>query len=1149
MRLSHPAFQLFSATLYEVVEQNIMPFFLAKIKKQEQFRKLEIGSNYVPVALRWTTHPEFGFPRQPFKVFRRLASYPTETLIRVLKDANEIVNITRTFPFGEEMYVLAVSCTVAPGQSLLLTPVGRDNVPMKAKAYRMETSGSIIFKAPFMKGILCEGLGWVNDIVAVPMQGMLQSPEWQHIQTVGLPFKDKEVLGQGYESDPQGFVGAEVSGEEAGLMRLQMGEWLFLPPNSINAADGLVPDVNWRHPRADKYRDMLRDEQLKMIGRCLHLSDDFSFDRSRRQPAYLHKMTIPGIDQLGSGNTPKDAHVVIPVVQHTVLSVSNESPAALGLGFGTYDFIPMRNTQPSVQSYSHMTYNAKMVMTQNFMGFDYMVAAQYTIRPFGEFKLPFLDDLSQQIEFCALNDERSRPVTPAELQAFGLQMNRPDHVDEPYTESVKLRWGQSNVPHGFGIASSYKPAQSQVLNDPYAFGGASYQNFFTPVPKIDGVQQDTEDIGKFIYIGTDEPVPFYGSEAHKYFIAGWDVFGRWTPWTKCGYTSTAPAPQQPGIMAIHLNVSDPEGIYDLSPTEPFVDSTLEIEFGWDWIDRTPSEIQIAGRFFDAALTDAPVSIPAGFSTDPNTAGLPHIRIVFSSANPNDVPTTNLGTLCIVQSNTPASSDTPAYGSNDIPSANLKRYKLIIPGIKSRFTGLAPHQVAYSAFIRGLERVRVPANGWSSWESGYNTRPDGTVVKEGGYITRLADPRPPAVTTFPAEVLFTAVPDAAKIARGKLDWDPAAGALAYHLWEASETAIRVALEKKLKEKFPADPSKWLKTLSVPLVERATQLRDLLGQTEYAAVCQRAFSRLSKEPITNTHYELSLPGSSDGLFLYQLNSVNSANIEGGKSNVIFFAVPKVVIPSAPLLQVRPYKKRTESDPEGEGLEIKVVTTLGEEPAGYHLYRTRKKVLGNDPGMKGLPVLEHEAPEWTDTTMSMLDGTQFQGKMIRELGITRSWKPLVYQAVAIGKTDGTRGRIGGESEGSTTEVTYFPPATAPTLINTSNYGNAFSTVFLVRTNAPFDKIELGKTIVDVYTLGSNHERVLLRSFVAGETACSAGSMSPATNAAEAGLLPAMQYQPTDKASGITGFSLCLAGTAINAIVRITDPLNRFTEIQIQS
>ena len=104
------------------------------------------------------------------------------------------------------------------------------------------------------------------------------------------------------------------------------------------------------------------------------------------------------------------------------------------------------------------------------------------------------------------------------------------------------------------------------------------------------------------------------------------------------------------------------------------------------------------------------------------------------------------------------------------------------------------------------------------------------------------------------------------------------------------------------------------------------------------------------------EIALPGSADVMFLYQVSSVNSANIESGKSNVIFFAVPRVVKPASPLLQVRKYKKRSASDPDGEGFEIKVVNTIGEEPAGYQLYRVRKQLMSNDIGLKGLPVYDH-------------------------------------------------------------------------------------------------------------------------------------------------------------------------------------------------
>lgn len=1119
-------------------------------QKDERFRKIKLGDNDIPVALRWTTHPEFGFPRKPFKVFRRPATYAAEQVIHLVQGVNEPVTVTRTFPFGTEMYVMAVSCTVAPGQSLLLTPIGRDNVEMKAKAYRMETSGTILFKAPFMKGLLCEGLGWVTNLAAVPMSVVMQATTWQHIQTVGFPFAKNEVGGLGYESDPQGFVGAETSGEQAARMRLQLGEWLFLPPGSINAADSLVPDVAWRHPDPDAYLNMLQNDQLKMINNCLRRSDDFSYDRSRRQVAFLHKMTIPGISQTGATGTPQDANVVIPVVQHTVMSVSNESPAALGLGFGTYDFASLRQLNATPKNYSYMAAAPNnMVAAQNFMGFDYMVTAEYVIRPFDSFELPFLDSLSKQVSFCALNDERSRPVSPAELVALGLQLNRPEQMDKNYTESVKLRWAQSNVPHGFAAVASYKSGEATVLNDPYPFGGASYQNFFTPVPKIENVQQDAADIGKFVMIHTDEPVPPYHSEIHKYFVAGWDVFGRWTPWVKCGHTAIAPPPQKPGILSIRLNLADPDNLYSLPPANPDVPCQLEIEFAWDWTDRSPAEIQIAGRFFNAAQTTPPASVPSGFARSASEASPVMIRLVFSSANPTVMPTTNMGSIHLVTT-APPPPGSPEHlaGSNEVQNTNLKRYKLVIPGVTAHFTGMAPNEVAYSAFIRGLERVRVPVDGWSAWENGFTQSPDGTVIREGGYVTRLADPRPPAVTEFPATVLFTAVPDATKTARGKLSWPAASGALSYAVWEASETAVRASLGKVLEEAFADDEDQWLLPLSAPLVDRATQLRNLLSQAKYRALCQRSFSRLSKEPVKTTEYELQLPGSADCLYLYQVSSINSANIESAKSNTIFFAVPKVMKPEAPMLQVRPYKKKAEGQPDENGFEIKVVYTIGQEPLGYNLYRTRKKIMSNDPGMKGLPVLEYDAPQWADTTIDMLDGTQYSGKSIKETSLSRSWKPLVYQAVAIGKADPARGRISGESDGSTTEIVYFPPDAPPSLINTATSGNSLCQVFTLQSNAPFHQLEIGKTIIEVYAVDDANQRSLLRTFVAHETRSSNTPMPPATTAAEAAQLPKMQHAPTNNATGITEFSIALAGANVQAIVRITDPLNRASETYLK-
>ncbi|MDB5203706.1 MAG: hypothetical protein JWQ27_3115 [Ferruginibacter sp.] len=1140
MLLSHPAFQLYSATLYDTLQQGIYQnVFLPNIKKDESFRGVKnIDAGNVPIGLRWTMHPELGFPRKPFIVYRRQAKYNADSIIRQISGGNEAISLFRAFFFPVEMYVMAVSVTIPAGQSILLTPLGRDNILMRAKAVRLTASGSILFKAPFMTGVYCEGIGAMNNLAGVTMDSVINATDWEKIQVVGFPFKKTDVGGLGYKADPQGFVSAPTTGVKAAEQRLKMGEWLFMPPANINALDAQCNNVSWKHPAAIPYLQMLGHEQLLSIRKCLTNSDDLSFDRNKRQISYVEKTVINGISQTGSGLPPKPAEISIPVVKHTLLSVSNESPAALGLGFGTYDFVPLRLLQPNVRSYAYMSNNAVAAASNNFLGFDYMVTAEYIVRPFEEFPFSFLDDLSKKITFCALNDERANPMTPEQIEVFGIQKNRPEIMDGEYTEAIKLRWKQGFVPHGFGMAANYKPGPTNVMNDPYDFAPDIYKNFFTPVPKVDGVEQDADDIGKFVLTETDEPVPLYGTALHKYFIAGWDLFGRWTPWVKKGFTAQAVAPQQPGIMSIRLELADPENMQNLLPNQPEVDAHLEIDFGWDWIDRSPARIQIAGQFFNAALNDPPATVPAVFGTRAGDFVTPPIDIIFSSTNPNVLPTTSLGTITIMQPNPPSGPPPPdhvQFGSTDVPSNNLKRYKLRIPDIKCSFPGIAPFEVAYTAYIRGLETVRKPINEYSPWAK--------------GYVSRLADPRPPAVTVLPATVLFTAVPDATKLGRGKLTWPAATGALAYHLWEASETAVRVTLDKILRDEFPSDNTKWLKPLNEPYTVRATQLRDLLAQAKYSNPCQRSFNKITKDPVKTTSYELALPGSSDVMYLYQVSSVNSANIESAKSNTVFYAVPKVIKPAAPMLQVRPYKKRALTDPVGEGLEVKIVQTIGDAPLGYQLYRTRKKILSSDVGMKGLPVYDHTALQWSDTVIQLLDGTTYHGKQVRELGIDRSWRPYVYQAVAIGIADASRGKLSGESNASTTEIVYFPPVNPPALLLTSAAHNAFSSLFVLTTTAPFDKVDLGKATIEIYTLDTDNNRRLLKTFTAHESSRSATILSLATTPAQADELPKLNHQPPNTATGITQFSVCVKSSPVKLIIKITDPLNKATEIKAET
>ncbi|SDD21294.1 hypothetical protein [Niabella drilacis] len=1152
MLLTHPAFQLFSASLKEVVLQGIwQKVFLPAAGGDEDVKRsrLSFPGQTIPVALRWTTHPEFGFPRKPFNVYRRPGRYPAGGIRRLVENSAQAVNVWRSFDFHEELFVMAISCDVPAGQSLVLTPIGRDNTLMKAKKYTLTAAGTVLFKAPFMTGIQCEGMGTVTSLVGVTMQSVLNASDWQHIQVVGLPFKTGVVGGLGYDGDPQGFVPALLDAESAARLRLKLGQWLFMPPPSVSAADPQCPDVNWKHPEANDYLKFLQTEQLPMINDCLTNCDDYSWVRETRQVFYKKEYTVDGLHQPGGG-PPQPAKAVIPVVNHTLLSVTNESPASLGLGFGTYDFPSMKQPGIETNEFKMMkTYAA--ASSQQLLGMDYMVTAAYVVRPFEKFEFSFLEDLSRELVFAALNDERALPVTPEQLDAIGIQLNRPETRDAPYTQSVKLRWNQSVVPQGYGTAANYKAGSStQVMNDAYPFDKDCYKNFFTPVPKVNGVEQDPGDVGRFIINATEEPIPLYGSETHKYFVAGWDVFGRWSGWSKKNFMAAAPQPQQPGIMALNLVLRPGVDLYTLAPSQSPVPCQLEIEFGWDWIDRSPSVIQIAGTFFDAALTEPPPGVPSFFGLKTGDTTTPVIEVHFPLNDPTVVPVVaSPYQISIMHTNVPAVPSDPVVGSSDVPANNLVRYKLIIPNIDCSFPGGPPYQVAYAAYIRGLERVRIPVNEYSDWNP-WDIPFDLVNRKKIQYTTQMDDPRPPAITTLPATVKFTAMPDAAKTARGKLTWPTATNAIGYHIWEASETAIRATLDKQLKQEFPSDSTKHLRPLSEPLTDRATQLRDLLAQPKYSEPCQRFFSRVNKEPVLQPAIELSLPGSADILFLYQVSSVNSANIESKKSNVIFFAVPQVIVPASPLLQVRRYKKKLESDPVGEGIEVKVVSTIGEEPLGYHLYRVRKKIAGNDVGMKGLPVYLETDAQWIDTEITFLNGTSYKGKKINDLGVSKSWRPFVYQAVAIGRADPERGLYSGISGGSTTELIYFPPDIPPAIVSAGlPASNAFCTRFEIDTSAPFEMLDLGKTRIEIFELDSNNQRVLKGSFIAHEVTEAATPVPLATNAGAADALPAISHTPVNHVTGITRFSLCVKGSPVKMILRITDPLNRSGEIQLES
>jgi hypothetical protein len=1143
IRISHPYFKLFCVGLVDAFQQGKMKEFVTNARKSEYFNTLKIHAEQLPVALRWNMHPEFGFPRKPFSVYRRVADYAGMPVQTIHQGAAIPIDSQRIDNFYQDIYLAAVGVTLTPGQSLTITPLGKGGVKLESKKFTFTQSGQVVIKTPFMEGFLFEGQGTLNNLVGIPQQAVLEAKNWSRIQVVGLPFKLGEIRNLGYDGDLQGFDPyALTDAKNAAYHRLLMGEWLSTPPPSLQGVDSQIPDFTWRFPNPGDYLDFLGngpDSQLTAIRHCLEKSDDFSYNRARRQPAYLHKTNVPGISQTGSLGSAKTATALIPVVAHTLLSISAENPAALGLGFGTYDFIDQSSVrlQRDPSNMRASTHVAASTLNSSILDFavDYMVGANFVVRPTADIPLPFFDLISKEAEVCALSEEPPTLVSVQELEALGIQKNRPEIRDAIYTQSVKLRWKQAESQTGFGIVSSYQAGTSQAINESYPFDKHSYFSILSPVVKSLSDTTDESNLTKTIHALPEEPLPFTGSRSYKYFVAPWDVFGRWGAWSRTLYTAQAPEKQKPGIMELKLSVAADVDPYTLNPGVPAVPSSLEIVFSWDWIDRSPKTIQIAGSFFHAGMNTPPLPDFSHFALADGDLATPVISIQFDNSGINQTPVSSLGRVYLMESSIPVdNSGDPTFGSQDSPSSNLRKYKLVIPGITANFPGVSPYEVAYTASIRGLEHVRASSNDWSDWTN--------------GYVSRLPDPRPPAKVYLPAEVQLTAFPDSTRVAKGYFTWPQATGARFYHIWEASEVSLRSLLEPVLNAEFPGDPSRQLLPLNEKLVARASQLRDLLNQTKYAQICQKAFSRLTKTPLENRQFQVELPGSSEILYLYSISSVNSANMESPKSNPAFFAVPRVAVPEAPAIQVLQHPIRG-GDHSRQGLEVRVYSTGGVDPDGYQLYRIRKIPLNNDVGSKGLPVLEEASPLWEDFSFTMLDGTVYSGKRYFETALPRSWRPLVYQAVAVGKADHERGIYAGESLGSSTQVAWYPPKTPPSILLVGQSQNAFSRIFSFSTTAPFEAISLGKTRLELFQMGTDGSRISIANFWAAETPLGEADLVLAADAGEAATLPKVNHQKMELATGKVRFSLAVPAGTETYILRITDPMGQASEIEINS
>jgi hypothetical protein len=1026
------AFLLFGASLDEAHQQNRTVEALAVLRRADPKAKLPLTPG-APMALRWVTSPDLGFPRVPFTVWRRFRG----PLPRAVLFSNKITvansTVAQFWALGE-MY--DVEFDVAPtGAGVTVDALDVHGRPLPGQRLVLTVATVGAFRAPGIAGLRVRGQGTVGPARGTAQIDVANLQDWERVQLVGLPFKGTEIAAPFYNPVPQGWA-LPRDGYDASLLRLQLARIMQLPLPSTGVAD--IPTPAW--PAADPagFLNLLRVPNplatplkplVSLIDACLRNTNDAN--AAQVQALYQAPLTLPGIHQAdipGSAPDPLAPSLTnLPVVAVTLLGAASDSDAATALGYGTIDIAEVAPQAPGTSTPGTPTPGTpvpglpvpglpgpgtpgsgspapatrfanipKIVYPPGtiFGTYDYMVTAPFVL-PFGI------------VDLAALLQMPPRPAPANDLRAARLQGNRPPARDAARSESVQLSWLLSDEPQGWGVLVSRAPGTSAMLNAARGPGVGGFDPF-TPL-RPEPVDGQSPAGARTIFTDPVSPVPLAGSAVSRYMAIGRNSFGLWSPWRLVPSTATAPPVQVPGLFLAELRTDV------VARTGRVVPASLEVTLAWDWSDRSPARIEVVGTFVPPS-GPLPVAPPTGV---PST---PAARVVIGFESTTGTPAVlSAHSATVVQ--IPDPSGAP-------PDIEHRRYLLTLSGLSCDYT--SAHDVALAVWARGAEHVR----------------PTDASAFTSPLVARAPDPIPPDPPTMPPlDILWTALPDATGKGRAVLRWPAVPAASGYIVWEAAEVALRHAV----------DPAA-VPVADSTLLQRALALRSLIGaSTASAERSLFAFTRLQERAIPTNEVEVVLPGSADTLYAYRVSAITPTNVESPRSaGMVFVAVPRRVVPGRPRVLLRTVPG---------GIEVIVLPGLGGPAAGFRIHRVRRLSLAAEVGMMGPPVIDETHSGWAPRSVLLSPrSTEEEHGMSIIDPVPASWYPYHYRVVAVGAADPPNGAHAGESPASATAAGLRPPPNPPVLDNLATVGNVINKVVTFRTDLPIRMLPVGAAQIEV-------------------------------------------------------------------------------------
>ena len=191
------------------------------------------------------------------------------------------------------------------------------------------------------------------------------------------------------------------------------------------------------------------------------------------------------------------------------------------------------------------------------------------------------------------------------------------------------------------------------------------------------------------------PVPDDGSRHEHLHGRRGGRCGRWTDWRQTPAKFNAPEVLKPGLHAAKL-------LPDLNTAVGHVvKGDIEIEFSWDWADRSPDRIEFSGKYHLPGVDPGPAS-PGTFQVASNTAGGNPVVVKFSGSQvPSVTSAGHTGSVVLVNASL-----------NPQPNSDLHRYRLTLHNATFDFTNtrtrLAPSDAAGTSTSGRRTSTRRPA---------------------------------------------------------------------------------------------------------------------------------------------------------------------------------------------------------------------------------------------------------------------------------------------------------------------------------------------------------------------------------------------------------------------------------------------------------